>query len=87
MVIIGNKSIKELIGEVISDKVDTTRTVLVKTVKVHPLYKKRFVVRRKYYAHDEKNVSKLGDVVKIRETAPISKTKKWLLVEVVTATK
>lgn len=71
----------------ISDKVDTTRTVLVKTVKVHPLYKKRFVVRRKYYAHDEKNVSKLGDVVKIRETAPISKTKKWLLVEVVTATK
>jgi len=58
--------------------------VLVKTVKVHPLYKKRFVVRRKYYAHDEKNVSKLGDVVKIRETAPISKTKKWLLVEVVT---
>ncbi len=87
MVIIWNKSIKELIGEVISDKVDTTRTVLVKTVKVHPLYKKRFVVRRKYYAHDEKNVSKLGDVVKIRETAPISKTKKWLLVEVVTATK
>ena len=87
MAIIWNKSIKELIGEVISDKVDTTRTVLVKTVKVHPLYKKRFVVRRKYYAHDEKNVSKLGDVVKIRETAPISKTKKWLLVEVVTATK
>ena len=84
MVIIWNKSIKELIGEVISDKVDMTRTVLVKTVKVHPLYKKRFVVRKKYYAHDEKNVSKLGDVVKIRETAPISKMKKWKFIEVVT---
>lgn len=84
MVIIWNKSIKELIGEVVSDKVDTTRTVLVKTVKVHPLYKKRFVVRKKYYAHDEKNVSKLGDVVRIRETAPISKMKKWKLIEVVT---
>jgi small subunit ribosomal protein S17 len=53
-------------------------------VKVHPLYKKRFVVRKKYYAHDEKNVSKLGDVVRIRETAPISKMKKWKLIEVVT---
>lgn len=84
MVIIWNKSIKELIGEVISDKVDTTRTVLVKAVKVHPLYKKRFIVRKKYYAHDVKNLSKVGDVVRIREMTPMSKTKKWLMVEVIT---
>jgi small subunit ribosomal protein S17 len=83
MVIIGNKSIKELIGEVISDKLDTTRTVLVKTVKTHPLYKKRFIVRKKYYAHDAKNISKVGDVVKMREHTPMSKTKKWLIVEIV----
>lgn len=84
MVIIWNKSIKELVWEVVSDKVDATRTVLVKAVKVHPLYKKRFVVRKKYYAHDAQNASKLGDVVKIREMSPMSKTKKWLMVEVVT---
>ncbi len=83
MVIIWNKSIKELIWEVISDKLDTTRTVLVKTVKVHPLYKKRFIVRKKYYAHDAQNLSKLGDIVKIREMKPLSKTKKWMLIEVV----
>ena len=59
MVVIGNKSIKELLGEVISDKMNTSRTVLVKTVKMHPLYKKRFIVRKKYYVHDEQNVSKL----------------------------
>jgi small subunit ribosomal protein S17 len=58
--------------------------VLVKAVKVHPLYKKRFVVRKKYYAHDAKNVSKVGDVVRIREMTPMSKTKKWLMVEVIT---
>ncbi|MFA7298732.1 MAG: 30S ribosomal protein S17 [Candidatus Absconditabacterales bacterium] len=80
---IGNKSIKELLGEVIGDKTDKTRTVLVKTVKIHPLYKKRFIVRKKYYAHDENNTSKLGDMIKIRECKPISKLKKWKLIEVV----
>ncbi|MFA7717841.1 MAG: 30S ribosomal protein S17 [Candidatus Absconditabacterales bacterium] len=82
MVIIGNKSIKELTGEVVSDKKDQTRTVLVKSVKTHPLYKKRFIVRKKYYAHDPKNLSKLGNVVKMRETTPMSKTKRWLILEV-----
>lgn len=82
MVIIGDKHVKELIGEVVSDKVDQTRTVLVKSVKVHPIYKKRFVVRKKYYVHDAENKSKIGDEVKIRESKPISKTKRWTLVEV-----
>ncbi len=58
------------------------RTILVKSVKVHPLYKKRFVVKKKYYAHDAQNISKLGDTVSIRETKPVSKTKKWLIVKV-----
>ena len=81
MAIIWNKNIKEFIGEVISDKTDKARVVLVKSVKVHPLYRKRFVVRKKYYAHDAQNVSKIGDMVKIREIKPISKLKKWALVE------
>jgi small subunit ribosomal protein S17 len=85
MVVIGNKSIKELFWEVVSDKTDKSRTVLVKTVKMHPLYKKRFVVRKKYYAHDEGNVSKMGDIVKIRECRPVSKLKKRKLIEVVKA--
>lgn len=81
MAIIGNKNIKELIGEVISDKTDKTRIVLVKSVKVHPLYRKRFIVRKKYYIHDEKNLSKVGDMVKFREIKPLSKLKRWALVE------
>ncbi len=85
MVVIWNKSIKELIGEVISDKTDKSRTVLVKSIKMHPLYKKRFVVKKKYYAHDAENVSKLWDMIKIRECTPVSKTKKWKFIEVVKA--
>ncbi len=83
MTIVGTKSIKEMIGEVVSDKTDKTRVVLVKAVKTHPLYKKRFVVKKKYYAHDAENVSKLGDIVKIREMKPMSRTKRWLMLEIV----
>ncbi len=85
MVVIGNKSIKELLWEVVSDKTEKSRTVLVKSVKMHPLYKKRFIVRKKYYAHDEANVSKMWDMVKIRECRPVSKLKKRKLIEVVKA--
>ena len=80
---IWNKNIKELIGEVISDKTAKTRTVLVKTVKVHPIYKKRFVVTKKYYIHDEKNASKIDDKVKFRECKPLSKTKRRNLIEII----
>jgi small subunit ribosomal protein S17 len=59
---------------------DKTRVVLVKSVKVHPLYKKRFIVRKKYYVHDEQNTSKTGDTVKIREASPTSKLKRWVLI-------
>ncbi|AHB40854.1 30S ribosomal protein S17 [candidate division SR1 bacterium RAAC1_SR1_1] len=83
MAIIGNKNIKELIGEVISDKTDKTCVVLVKSVKIHPIYRKRFIVRKKYYVHDEQNIAKIGENVKFREIKPISKLKKWALVEII----
>ena len=59
MTIIGEKNIKELVGEVVSDKMDQTCVVLVKSVKMHPIYKKRFVVRKKYYAHNADNKADL----------------------------
>lgn len=82
MAIIGDKNIKELVWIVLSDKSSKTRVVLVKTVRMHPLYKKRFVVRKKYYVHDEENTSKIDDEVKIRECRPMSKTKRRKLIEV-----
>jgi small subunit ribosomal protein S17 len=69
-------------GTVVSDKGDKTIVVKVDTIKMHPRYKK--VVRRSksFHAHDEQNVAKVGDVVKIIETRPISKTKNWRLAEI-----
>ena len=68
-------------GPVVSDKTDKTIVVEVERRYTHPLYKK--VVRRskKYHAHDETNSAKVGDRVRIQETAPISRTKRWRLVE------
>lgn len=73
----------ELVGKVVSDKNDKTITVLVETYRRHPLYNKRVKYSKKYRAHDEKNEAKIGDTVKIRMTKPISKTKKYELVSVV----
>lgn len=77
------KKARELIGKVISDKEDKTIKVLVETYKVDPLYKKRVKYSKKYTAHDEKNIAKVGDIVRIAETRPISKLKRYRLVEVV----
>jgi len=74
---------QELIGEVVSSKNDKTITVLVDTYKKHPLYGKRVKSSKKYAAHDENNKAKVGDKVRIIETRPISKTKKFKLVEIV----
>ena len=76
------KRVQELVGKVVSDKNDKTITVLVETYKRHPLYNKRVKYSKKYHAHDEENKAKLGDTVKIRLTKPISKLKKYELVEV-----
>ena len=72
----------ELIGKVVSAKNDKTITVLVETHKKHPLYGKRVKYSKKYTAHDESNKAKEGDTVKIRSTRPLSKTKRYELVEV-----
>jgi len=82
MTIIGDKNIKEMTGEIVSDKMMNTRVVVVKSVKVHPIYKKRFVVKKKYYVHDAENTTKIGDMVKFRAIPPMSKLKRWQIVEV-----
>lgn len=71
-----------LVGKVVSAKNDKTITVLVETHKKHPLYGKRVKYSKKYTAHDEKNTAKVGDTVRIRSTRPLSKTKRYELVEV-----
>ena len=73
---------KTFTGRVVSDKTDKTITVLIESYKVHPLYGKRVKYSKKYRAHDEKNIAKLGDTVKIAMTRPLSKTKRYELVEV-----
>lgn len=70
-----------LTGRVTSDKMDKTVTVLVERRVIHPLYKKFIRKSKKYAAHDELNVCKEGDKVRIEECRPISKRKTWLLVE------
>ena len=74
---------KVQIGKVVSDKMDKTIVVAVETYKKHNLYHKRIKYTKKFKAHDENNTAKIGDVVKIAETRPLSKDKRWRLVEVV----
>ena len=74
---------KVRIGTVSSDKMDKTITVSIETVKQHPLYKKTIKTSKKYKAHDEKNEAKTGDIVKIAETRPLSKDKRWRLIEII----
>lgn len=73
---------KEYVGKVVS-VTNKTISVLVETYKNHPLYHKRVKSSKKYSAHDEKNIAKVGDLVKIVETRPLSKTKHFYLKEIV----
>lgn len=77
----GNR--KERVGEVISNKMARTIIVRVERRFPHPRFKKVVTGYKKFYAHDEKSEAKVGDRVRIEETRPISKTKRWRLVEVV----
>ncbi|MDR3705636.1 MAG: 30S ribosomal protein S17 [Paludibacteraceae bacterium] len=74
---------KERSGIVSSNKMDKTITVAVKWKEKHPIYGKFVNKTKKYHAHDEKNECSIGDIVKIMETRPLSKTKKWRLVEII----
>jgi len=78
-----SKTRRELVGKVISNKCDKTITVLVETYKVNSKYGKRVKYSKKYAAHDENSVAQTGDIVRIAETRPLSKTKHFRLVEVV----
>lgn len=68
-------------GVVTSNKMDKTIVVSVDSYKSHPKYKKKYRITKKFYAHDENNISNVNDVVLIKETRPMSKNKRWELVE------
>ncbi len=74
---------KTRVGTVVSDKSDKTVTVVVERRFAHPLYGKGVKRTKKYHAHDENNEYKTGDVVRIMETRPLSKTKRWRVVELI----
>jgi small subunit ribosomal protein S17 len=77
----GNR--KERVGEVVSNKMAKTIVVRVQRRFPHPQFKKIVTAYKKFYAHDEKAEAKIGDTVRIQETRPMSKLKRWQLVEVV----
>jgi small subunit ribosomal protein S17 len=77
----GNR--KERVGEVVSNKMTKTIVVRVQRRFPHPQFKKIVTAYKKFYAHDEKAEAKIGDTVRIQETRPMSRLKRWKLVEVV----
>ncbi|RHW47726.1 30S ribosomal protein S17 [Bombilactobacillus bombi] len=70
-------------GRVVSDKMDKTITVVVETYKTHPVYGKRFRYSKKFYAQDDQNEANVGDIVRIMETRPLSRLKRFRLLEIV----
>ena len=78
---------QERLGTVVSDKGDKTIVVKVDTIKAHRRYKKVIRQSKRFHAHDEQNAAKIGDIVKIIETRPLSKTKNWRLAEIVEVAK
>lgn len=76
---------QQKVGRVVSNKMQKTIVVAVEMMKKHRIYKKTYKVTRKFKAHDETNAANIGDLVRIEETRPLSKDKRWKLVEIVTA--
>ena len=74
---------KERTGVVVSNKMDKTIVVATRFKEKHPIYGKFVAKTKKYHAHDEKNDCQIGDTVRIMETRPLSKTKRWRLVEII----
>ncbi len=75
-------AVKERVGEVVSDKMEKTVVVAVENRDKHPKYGKIVVRTKKYKVHDEENKCKIGDRVRIRETRPLSRTKRWTVAEI-----
>ena len=74
---------KQLVGEVVSTKMSKTIVVEVDRKKSHPLYARVVARSKRFYAHDEKNSAHVGDVVRIEETRPLSRLKRWRLLEII----
>lgn len=74
---------KTMVGRVVSNKMDKTVVVVVESLKRHPLYKKVIRKRKKYKAHDAGNACQIGDLVRIVESRPLSKEKRWVVTEIV----
>lgn len=70
-------------GIVVSDKMDKTIVVAIETMTLHPIYKKRVKKTMKFKSHDENNVAQTGDKVRIMETRPLSRDKRWRLVDII----
>ena len=79
----GENRRKILLGEVVSDRMQKTITVEVERRVRHPIYERVVKRSKKFHAHDEQNQCKIGDIVRIVETRPLSKTKRWRLLEIV----
>lgn len=79
----GENRRKILLGEVVSNRMQKTITVEVERRVRHPIYERVIKRSKKFHAHDEQNQCKIGDVVRIVETRPLSKTKRWRLLEIV----
>jgi small subunit ribosomal protein S17 len=73
---------QQKVGRVLSDKMQKTIVVAVESTKRHPIYKRTYKETKHFKAHDERNSARIGDVVRIEETRPLSKEKRWRLVEI-----
>lgn len=71
------------VGRVVSNKMDKTIVVVVESLKKHRIYKRTYKQTKRFQAHDEANICQIGDTVRIEESRPLSKTKRWRLVEIV----
>ncbi|YAI81582.1 MAG: 30S ribosomal protein S17 [cyanobacterium endosymbiont of Rhopalodia sterrenbergii] len=78
-------AVKERVGVVVSDKMDKTIVVAIENRSPHPKYRKIIVKTKKFKVHDQENQCQEGDRVRIRETRPLSKTKRWVVAEILTS--
>lgn len=76
---------QQKVGRVVSNKMDKTIVIVVESMKKHRIYKRTYKQTKRFYAHDEQNVCQVGDLVRIEESRPLSKLKRWRLVEIVKA--
>jgi small subunit ribosomal protein S17 len=74
---------QQKVGRVVSNKMDKTIVVVVESLKKHRIYKRTYKQTKRFHAHDEENTCQVGDVVRIEESRPLSKLKRWRLVEIV----